>query len=184
MMDVKRYKPNDPELQGRDVVLASEFDRVKATLSQADTLCGQLMATGSVSEATAMALQQELTALRARSTIFDNDASLSTRMTAAGMLTVAEIMAGVPLDAFTRHAGVRDLDTFAQWLEMRREEYLKLHARFALEQREEDELFDWITSHAAVFGEVMVNFKAAMQSPLPDPQSPESDSGNPGVGTA
>lgn len=164
-MAVTRYKSGDPRIQGRDVVLASEFDLLQNTLDKADRLCGEMMAASSANEATVMALQQQLSALRARSIVFDTDAALSDRLKAAGMITVEQILAGTPMDAFLKHAGVCDLDTFSQWVEMRRAEYLKMHARFALEKREDDELFDWITAHTAAFGEVMINFKAAMQPP-------------------
>ncbi len=90
---------------------------------------------------------------------------LDSRMRDAGMLSVAQLLAGAPLDAFVKHAGVNDLDTFGQWLEMRRAECLKMQARFQLDKREDDELYEWVTAHAAVFTEVHVNFKAVIANP-------------------
>jgi hypothetical protein len=81
------------------------------------------------------------------------------------MLSVAQLLAGAPLDAFVKHAGVNDLEAFGQWLEMRRAECLKMQARFQLDNREDDELYEWVTAHAAVFTEVHVNFKAVIASP-------------------
>lgn len=93
---------------------------------------------------------------------------LDSRMKAAGMLSVAQLLAGAPLDEFFKHRGVHDLDTFGRWLEMRRAECLKMQARFDLDKRRDDELYDWIVAHAAVFSEVHVNFKAAVAHPAPD----------------
>jgi hypothetical protein len=93
---------------------------------------------------------------------------LDSRMRAAGMLTVADLLKGAPLDAFVKHAGVSDMGTFAQWLEMRRKECLEMQARFELDKRHNDELYEWVFAHAAVFSEVHVNFKAARGAPPPD----------------
>lgn len=88
--------------------------------------------------------------------------TLAERMKAAGMMTVDELLAGAPLDAFTRHAGVNSLEAFGQWLEMRRREYVTMQAKRTLDKREEDDLYEWVLAHAGVFGEVHVNFKAAI----------------------
>ncbi|MNF33082.1 hypothetical protein D3C85_448540 [compost metagenome] len=90
--------------------------------------------------------------------------TLAERMKAAGMMTVDEILAGAPLDAFTRHAGVNSLEAFGQWLEMRRREYVSMQARRTLDKREDDELYEWVLAHAGAFGEVHVNFRAAMSA--------------------
>lgn len=89
------------------------------------------------------------------------DADLDSRLIAAGMFSVSQLMAGTPIDAFRKHAGVNDLDTFSQWLDMKAKEYLTMQARMTLDKSEDDELYDWAFSHAAVFAEVRVNFKAA-----------------------
>ncbi|HCF2990413.1 hypothetical protein ACRCPT_06985 [Pseudomonas aeruginosa] len=132
-MELKRYRPDDPALQGREVVLASDLEQLQASLTSAIALA----------------------------TALDGNARLDERLEAAGMLTVAQILAGAPLDAFIRHAGVRDLASFGQWLEMRRAESVRLQARFALEKRDDDELYEWVIAHAAAFSEVAINFRAA-----------------------
>jgi hypothetical protein len=174
-MTVKRFRPDDPAIARRDVVLASDYTSLESALDLSETFCDQWKTTSARHEAQSNALSIEIAALRARSTIFDSDASLSDRLKAAGMLTASQVLAGCPMDAFLKHAGVHDLSTFAHWVEMRRREYLKLHARFTLAKREDDELFDWITAHMSVFGEVMINFKAAITGspqacPLQTPQ--------------
>lgn len=135
-MDLKRYRPDDPALQGREVVLASDLEQLQASLTSAIALA----------------------------TALDGNALLDERLEAAGMLTVAQILAGAPLDAFIRHAGVHDLATFGQWLEMRRAESVRLQARFALEKRDGDELYEWVIAHAAAFSEVTLNFRAACKA--------------------
>lgn len=132
-MELKRYRPDDPALQGREVVLASDLEQLQASLTSAIALA----------------------------TALDGNARLDERLEAAGMLTVAQILAGAPLDAFIRHAGVHDLASFGQWLEMRRAESVRLQARFALDKRDDDELYEWVIAHAAAFSEVAINFRAA-----------------------
>ncbi|MCF5382011.1 hypothetical protein GIW05_00550 [Pseudomonas syringae] len=87
--------------------------------------------------------------------------SLAARMKAAGMYSVDELLSGTPIDRFIVHNGVTDLVSFGQWIEMKRREYVSIQARLTLDKRDADPLFEWTVSHAAVFGEVMVNFKAA-----------------------
>lgn len=123
------------EPHGPEVVLASDYD---ALLTERDQLKAKL-------------LHQEAEA-----------GTLAERMKAAGMMTVDELLAGAPLDAFTRHAGVNSLETFAQWLEMRRREYVTMQAKRTLDKLEDDDLYEWVLAHAGVFSEVHVNFKAAM----------------------
>jgi len=96
--------------------------------------------------------------------------TLAERMKAAGMMTVDEMLSGAPMDAFHRHAGVNSLETFAQWIEMRRREFLVMRAKRSLDKREDDELYEWVLAHSGVFSEVHINFKAAMsKDPLANP---------------
>ncbi|WP_005741826.1 hypothetical protein [Pseudomonas amygdali] len=95
-------------------------------------------------------------------------AELDKRLEAAGMIAVAEMLRGAPLDGFITHAGVHSPETFGQWLEMRRGEMLRLQAGYDLGDKPKgDELYEWVVSHSAVFAEVHVNFKAAMASTKP-----------------
>lgn len=95
-------------------------------------------------------------------------AELDKRLEAAGMIAVAEMLRGAPLDRFMTHAGVNSPETFGQWLEMRRGEMLRLQAGYDLGDKPKgDELYEWVASHSAVLAEVHVNFKAAMASTKP-----------------
>lgn len=90
---------------------------------------------------------------------------LDERMKANGMFSVAQMLKGVPMDMFNKHAGVHDLDTFVEWVEMKRSEYIRLHARYELADRPEDDLYEWVLAHNAIFAAVHVNLKAAMAVP-------------------
>lgn len=179
-MSFKRYSAADPAIQGQDVVLASECDRIHQDLSST-RLELELRANACVQLAERIvAMERELSDVRTLSTMFDSDASLNERMKAAGMLTVQQITAGMPTDAFIRHRGVTNLDSFAEWLEMERAQFLKMQARFELADKEKDGLYEWIMSHAAVFSIVMVNFKHATQMTQPsDLPCPTAKNSNP-----
>lgn len=88
--------------------------------------------------------------------------SLDDRLKAAGMFSVAELLAGAPLDGFMTHAGMRDLATFIQWVEMKRAEYLRIQGRYDLGEKTKDDLYEWTVAHSAVFAEVHLNLKAAL----------------------
>lgn len=167
-MTGKRYSPDDPAIQGREVVLAIGLDSIELDLAKAREEI-QALSTESQQQAKLISeLKAELAAVRNQSIALDSDASLDARMQAAGMFSVTQILAGKPIDAFIRHAGVSDLRTFDQWLGMKRAEFVKLQARFELAKREDDELYEWVMSHAATFSEVMINFKSAYrQEPGP-----------------
>lgn len=97
--------------------------------------------------------------------------TLDARLKAAGMFSVSALLAGVPLDCFVRQAGVCDLSTFAQWVEMRRGEMLRHQALYDLGDKPKDDLYEWVTAHSAVFAEVHVNLKAAIATTATSPTS-------------
>lgn len=77
-----------------------------------------------------------------------------------GMLTASQMINGNPLQ---RHAGVCDMDTFSQWLNMRHKELLRMKAGMLVDGNEDSDLFEWIVAHHAAFSEVLVNFNCAYQ---------------------
>ncbi|MPQ71457.1 hypothetical protein [Pseudomonas sp. MWU12-2323] len=94
--------------------------------------------------------------------------SLDDRLKAAGMFSVAQMLAGAPLDRLMAHADVRDLATFARWVEMTRAEFLRQLGRYELGETVKGDLYEWVVAHTAVLGEVHVNLKAALAgSPEP-----------------
>jgi hypothetical protein len=88
--------------------------------------------------------------------------SLDERMKAAGMTPVSQMLIRGPLDGVLAHAGVHDLATFLQWVEMKRAEYLKMQARYDLGEKAEDDLYEWVIAHCSVFTQVHVTLKAAL----------------------
>lgn len=89
-------------------------------------------------------------------------ADIDARMKAAGMLSAVDIIAGQPIDAFVRHSGVVDMGSLLGWAEMRRTEFLRMQARYELGDKEKDDLYEWVVSHVAAFGELHVNIRAAI----------------------
>ncbi|AJF08219.1 hypothetical protein [Geoalkalibacter subterraneus] len=86
---------------------------------------------------------------------------LDERMKAAGMMPVSEMLEKDPLGKFAAHAGVTDLESFEQWIQQRRAEFLRMQAQMTLDGEEKDEMFEWVVAHNAVLAEVIANFRQA-----------------------
>jgi hypothetical protein len=89
------------------------------------------------------------------------DANLDLRMREAGMTPLSEMLASIPLGKWLTHTSVKDMKSFEAWICMRREEMLRMQVRMELDNRKDDELYEWVIAHAAVFTEVLCNFRAA-----------------------
>jgi len=87
--------------------------------------------------------------------------TLDEQLKASGMLTVKELMEGQPIDGFMINTGIKDLETFSDWLEMRTQEMLKIKARMILKNREDEDIYEWVLAHCAILNEVRLNFNAA-----------------------
>ena len=87
--------------------------------------------------------------------------SLDERMRAAGMMPLSEMLEKSPLGKFSAHAGVTDLASFEEWLQMQRKEFLRMQAEMTLDNKEDDELYEWVIAHNAVLGAVIANFRQA-----------------------
>lgn len=83
------------------------------------------------------------------------------RMAAAGMMPATEMLERSPLGKFSANAGVTDLESFEQWLQAQRANFLRMQARMTLDGEEKDEMFGWVIAHNAVLGEVIANFRQA-----------------------
>ena len=77
------------------------------------------------------------------------------------MMPVSEMLERSPLGRFSAHAGVSDLESFEQWIQMKREEFIRMQASMQLDGKEKDELFEWVVAYNAVLGEVIANFRQA-----------------------
>lgn len=97
---------------------------------------------------------------------------IDTRMKNAGMLSASEIIAGQPIDAFMKHAGVVDLESLLKWAEMRRAEFLRMQAKYELGDNQKDDMYEWVISHVAAFSELHVNIRAAMLQGAENAESP------------
>lgn len=86
--------------------------------------------------------------------------ALDKEMTALGMIPLSEMMDSNPMGKFTLHKGVDNLDLFGEWLDMRYTSMMKMKCRFILDKKEDDELYEWVLSHAAVLGEIRAQFNA------------------------
>jgi hypothetical protein len=90
----------------------------------------------------------------------NKDEELDKRMKDAGMMSLTEMLEKHPSNPFMVHAGMTDLKSFGEWLDMRHKEMSKMQANMILDKKEDSEMFEWVLSHAAVLGEVVANFKA------------------------
>lgn len=89
-------------------------------------------------------------------------AELDEKLKALGMIPLSQMLNNPsPLGQFSSHKGVTDFSFFEKWLEMRYRECMTMKARFIVDGREDDEMYEWVLSHSAVFSEVLSNFKAA-----------------------
>jgi len=84
------------------------------------------------------------------------------RMKAAGMMSITEMLAKNSMDEWHANTGVRNLDDFENWIQMKRGEMLRLQASIELDG-EDNDLYEWTIAHVAVLGEVMANFRQAME---------------------
>jgi hypothetical protein len=89
------------------------------------------------------------------------DSDLDSRMREAGMMSLSEMLKNMPLQRWLTHTGVNDMESFEAWLRMRRGEMLRMQIRMELDKRQDDEMYEWVISHTAVFTEVLCNFRAA-----------------------
>ncbi|WP_054308955.1 MazG-like family protein [Mesorhizobium sp. 1M-11] len=94
------------------------------------------------------------------------ETSLDERMKAAGMIPLSDLLAGkTPLARWMAHTGVRDMDSFEEWVAMKHREFLRMRVEYELGDKDQkDELYEWVFAHAAVFGEVAANFRQAQAS--------------------
>ena len=87
-------------------------------------------------------------------------AELDIQMIAAGMIPLSQMLDSNPIGKYALHKGVDNLDLFEQWLDMRFKEMMKMKARMLVAKQEDDDMFEWVLSHAAVLGEIRAQFNA------------------------
>jgi hypothetical protein len=96
-------------------------------------------------------------------------ASLDERMKAAGMIPLSDLLAGnTALKPWMAHTGVKDLESFEEWLAMRHREFMTMRVQYELGDKDKtDELYEWVYAHAAALDEVMANLRAAKERSAP-----------------
>lgn len=91
----------------------------------------------------------------------ETDASLDTRMIAAGMIPLTSLLTDDPMGKFACHNAVRDMESFAEWLGGKHREYTRMRMQYELKDKPKDDLYEWVFAHSATFGEVVANFRQA-----------------------
>lgn len=83
---------------------------------------------------------------------------------AQGMIPLSSLLKEAPIDKFMSHVGVDSMEFFERWLDMRFKETMKYKAMLFARtdgNPEGDEMYEWSLAHAAVYQEVMINFRNA-----------------------
>ena len=110
-------------------------------------------------------LKQKLLEANAHIERLSDQRTLDVRMKEAGMITLTEIWSGLPIDDFIKTNKVTTLEYFGRWLESRYKEASTMFAKRTVSKQEDDELYEWVLAHNAVFKEVLLNFNQVKQSP-------------------
>ncbi|SEG64512.1 zinc finger-like domain-containing protein [Bosea lathyri] len=107
----------------------------------------------------------------------DDASDIDSRMVAAGMIPLSDLISGnTPLERWTAHTGVSDLDTFEQWLNRRQREFGTMRVGYELGDKDKaDELYEWVHSHFAAFNEVAANLRQMKRRMAEAPTKPASD---------
>lgn len=87
-------------------------------------------------------------------------AELDIKMKDLGMIPLSKMLNTNPMGIYGTHKNVNNLVQFEQWLNMRFEEMMKLKVSMILNKKEDDEMYEWVLSHAAVLGEIKSQFNA------------------------
>jgi hypothetical protein len=89
----------------------------------------------------------------------DNEiAKLDIKMKELGMIPLSVMLETNPLGKYAVNKDVNNMDKFEKWIDMRFKEMMKMKVRMILDKEEDDELYEWVLSHAAVLGEIRTQF--------------------------
>jgi hypothetical protein len=95
--------------------------------------------------------------------IRNKDKTLDERMVEAGMIPLSEILTcKLPVDKWRVHTGVKDIESFKWWVEMRLKEFMTMRINQDLDDTE-DEMYEWILAQSNCYHEVLTNLIAAME---------------------
>lgn len=93
----------------------------------------------------------------------ETDASLDERMKAAGMISLTELLADDGKSLFSVHTGCQDPESFLEIAEGKHRGYLRMRMEYELGDQPKDDMYEWVFSHASVWGDVVVNLRAAIE---------------------
>ena len=101
-------------------------------------------------------MEKEITVNQLTPEQLEEKDDLSARMQAAGMMSLEEMLEGNTLGRFSTHVGVVDFPSLLVWAERKHEDYLRMRMPYELgDKSKDDDLFEWVFAHAAVFGTVV-----------------------------
>ncbi len=90
---------------------------------------------------------------------------LDRRMEEAGMIPLTQLLEDdQPLDHYTAHAAVVDMDSFEWYLKTRYEKFLLPQIIEDLEKHERNEMSEWYLGHSAAYKDILVNYRKAKRS--------------------
>lgn len=92
----------------------------------------------------------------------EGTSDLDARMKDAGMIPLSEMLnSHGPMEKWMRHANVKTFDDFVQWVSLKQREYMTMWMRYELGDKDKnDDLFEWVFAHAAVFDGVATQLRA------------------------
>ena len=105
-------------------------------------------------------IQAHLNNFISANAINTDEIDLEKEMKQAGMIPLKDIIEGnVPIQKYITHTGVTELQSFANWLERKREQYLRM--RIKQELNKNDDLYDFVLGKASAYEEIYQNFRKA-----------------------
>ena len=106
------------------------------------------------------AIQAHLDNFVSQNAFNSDEIDLEEEMKQAGMIPLKDIIEGnVPTQKYITHTGVTELQSFADWLERKREQCLRMRIKQEFDRN--DELYDFLLGKASAYEEIYQNFRKA-----------------------
>jgi hypothetical protein len=92
---------------------------------------------------------------------------LDQRMIDAGMTPLSKLLSRDPMGKFAVHNAVHSIEDFEWWVNQQHEQYLRMRMRYELgDKPKDDDLYEWVLAHSAVFGRVAATLRQALGKPV------------------
>lgn len=99
---------------------------------------------------------------RLKEELGQHDGDINERMAALGMIPLDKLLSEPPTPFFV-HIAMKDMDTFKWWVESKNREYTTMRMRYETGNRDkDDDLYEWVFAHSAVFGSIADSLRAAL----------------------